>query len=69
MKFGIKSAKILNTKVFYNEKYLRTKIKFYEGKTKNFQDIKISKNGSQYIRFSVILINININSNIILKYL
>ena len=69
MEFGIKSAKTFNTKVFYNEKYLRTKIKFYEGKTTNFQDIKISKNGSQYIRFSVILINININSNITPKYL
>ena len=43
-----------NKKGLYNEKYLRTKIKSYEGKiSTNFHDNK----GSQYICLSVILID------------
>ena len=42
----------------YNEKYLKTKIKSYEGKiTTNFCSDKVPKEGSQYIYLSVILID------------
>ena len=42
----------------YNEKYLKTKIKFYKGKINtNFHHDKIPKKGSQCICLSVILID------------
>ena len=42
----------------YKEKYLKAKIKSYDGKTKtNFHDIKIPKERSQCICLSVILID------------
>ena len=42
----------------YNEKYLKAKIKPYNGKTKtNFHNEKIPKEGSQLICLSVILID------------
>ena len=42
----------------YNEKYLKAKIKSYNGKiSTNFHDNKIPKEGSQLICLSVILIN------------
>ena len=42
----------------YNKKYLKAKIKSYNGKINtNFHDIKIPKEGSQFICLSVILIN------------
>ena len=42
----------------YNEKYLKDKIKSYNGKiSTNFHDNKIPKEGSQLICLSVILIN------------
>ena len=59
MKFGIKSAILLkrfDKKPVYNEEYLRTKIKSYEGKLgTNFHEDKMPKEGSQYIYLSVIL--------------
>ena len=62
MIFGIKSAMLLkkgfDSEPVYNEKYLRTKIKSYEGKIgSNFFGDKILKEGSHCICFSVILIN------------
>ena len=42
----------------YNEKYLRAKLKFYNGKINtNFHNNKIPKEGSQFICLSVILID------------
>ena len=42
----------------YNEKYLKAKIKPYNGKIHtNFHDNKVSKEGSQFICLSVILID------------
>ena len=42
----------------YNEKYLKDKIKSYDGKTNtNFHSNKITKKGSQFICLSVILID------------
>ena len=42
----------------YNEKYLRTKIKSYNGKINtNFHNDKIPKDGSKCISLSVILID------------
>ena len=42
----------------YNEKYLKAKIKSYNGKTTQiFHNNKISKEGSQFICLSVILID------------
>ena len=42
----------------YNEKYLKVKIKFYNGKiNKNFYNNKIPKEGSQFICLSLILID------------
>ena len=42
----------------YNEKYLKDKIKSYDGKTNtNFHSNKITKEGSQFICLSVILID------------
>ena len=44
------------SQLLYNEKYLKTKTKFYNGKINtNFQNNKIAKEGSQYICLSVIL--------------
>ena len=44
----------------YNEKYLKTKIKSYNGKiiTNNFHNNKISEEGSQCICLSVLLIDL-----------
>ena len=42
----------------HNQKYLKAKIKFYNGKiNSNFHNNKISKETSQFICLSVILIN------------
>ena len=42
----------------YNEKYLKTKLKSYNGKINtNFHSSKIPKQGSQFICLSVICIN------------
>ena len=42
----------------YNEKYLKAKIKSYDGKiNRNFQNNKIPKEDSQYICLSVVSIN------------
>ena len=42
----------------YNEKYLKTKIKLYNGKINtNFHNNKIPNEGSQYICLSVILLD------------
>ena len=62
MKFG-KKLKIVSTKKFdsepvYNEKYLKAKIKFYDGKINTkFHNNKTPKKGSQFICLSVILID------------
>ena len=49
--------KEFDSKLVYNEKYLKTKIKSHNGKiNKNFQNNKIRKEGSQYICLSVIFI-------------
>ena len=62
MKFGIKSAILLkkgfDSEPVYNEKYLRTKIKSYEGIiSTNIHGDKIPKEGSQFICLSAILID------------
>ena len=50
--------KNLALNLYTNEKYLKTKIKSYNGKINiNFHNNKISKEGSQCICLSVILIN------------
>ena len=42
----------------YNEKYIKTKLKYYEGKINtNFYGNKVPKEGSQYICLSVVLID------------
>ena len=42
--------KKIDTELLYNEKYLKTKIKSYNGKTNpNFHNNKIPKEGSQFI--------------------
>ena len=47
-----------DSKSVYNEKYVKAKIKFYNGKINtNFHDDKIPKEGSQFICLSVILID------------
>ena len=47
-----------DSKPVYKEKYLKAKIKFYNGKINtNFHDNKIPRGGSQFICLSVILIN------------
>ena len=49
--------KEFDSKLVYNEKYLKIKIKSHNGKiNKNFQNNKIRKEGSQYICLSVIFI-------------
>ena len=61
MKFGKKVNNIkkeFDSKPLYNEIYLKTKIKSYNGKTNtNFHDSKTAKEGSQLIFLSVILID------------
>ena len=62
MKFGKKVINIIkkefDSKPVYNEKYLKTKIKSYNGKTNtNFLNNKISKQDSQCICLSVIFID------------
>ena len=55
MKFGKKE--FLSEPV-YNEKYLKAKIKSYNGKINtNFRDNKIPKEGSQFICLSVVSID------------
>ena len=50
--------KEFDSKPVYYEKYIKTKIKPYNGKINtNFQNNKIPREGSQFICFSVILIN------------
>ena len=52
------SKKNLTVNLYTNEKYLKTKIKSYNGKINtNFHNNKISNEGSQCICLSVILIN------------
>ena len=52
------TEKEFNSEPVYNEKYLKTKIKSYNGKINaNFHNNKIPKEGSQCICLSVILIN------------
>ena len=61
MKFGkkLKSVKKeLDSELVYIEKYLKPKIKSYNGKINtNFLNNKIPKEGSQFICWSVILID------------
>ena len=50
--------KVFDSKPVYNEKYLKTKIKSYEGKINaNFHNDKIPKESSQCICLSEFLIN------------
>ena len=62
MKFG-KKLKAVSKENFivepvYNDKYLKAEIKSYNGKINtNFHDNKITKEGSNFICLSVILIN------------
>ena len=58
-----------DNKPVHNEKYLKNKIKSYNGKTNtNFHNNKIPKEGSQCICLSVILIDSVKIKTIILKY-
>ena len=61
MKFGKKSkivSKTFDSEPVYNEEYLKAKIKSYNGKINtNFHNNKVTKEGSQFICLSVILIN------------
>ena len=62
MKFVNKVSKVIKSKfdseTVYKDKYLKTKIKSYEGKINTiFHDDKVPKEGSQYICFSVVLID------------
>ena len=62
MKFGktlkIVSKKIINTEPVYNEKYLNAKIKSDNRKINaSFHNMKIPKEGSQFICLSVIQID------------
>ena len=62
MKFGKKvknsMKKESDSEPVYNETYLKAKTKSYNGKINpNFPNIKIPKEGSQFICLSVILIN------------
>ena len=50
--------KEFESKLVYNEKYLKAKTKSYNGKINtNFQNNKIPREGSQFICLSVILID------------
>ena len=50
--------KEFGSKPIYNEKYLKTKMKYYNGKVnKNFRNNKTPKESSQYICLSIILID------------
>ena len=56
MKKVSKIIKKTDSKPVYNEKYLKTKIKSYNGKIDlDFTNNKISKEGSQFICLSEIL--------------
>ena len=61
MKFGLKLVNYLkgfDNGPVYIEKYLKTKVKFYEEKiSANFHNNKIKKEGSQCVCLSVVLIN------------
>ena len=62
MKFGKKVSNIIkkefDSKSVCNEKYMKTKTKSYNGKINtNFQNNKISKEGSQCICLSLVLID------------
>ena len=55
---NLKKKKKNDGELVYNEKYLKAKMKSYNGKTNtNFHDNKIPKEGSQFICLSVILID------------
>ena len=57
-KFKNTMDKTFDSDPVYNEKYLKAKIKSYNGKiTTNFHNNKIPKEGSQCICLSVLLIN------------
>ena len=61
MKFG-KKLKTVSKRIYiepvYNEKYLKAKVKSYNGKINtNFHKNKIPKEGSQFICLSIILID------------
>ena len=50
--------KEFGSKPIYNEKYLKTKMKYYNGKVNpNFQNNKTPKESSQYICLSIKLID------------
>ena len=69
-KVGNTIKKGFDSEPVYNDKYLRTKIKFYEGETStNFHGHKIPKEGTQYICLSVTLtLFLEQVKTIILKY-
>ena len=61
-KVSINTKKEFDSEPIYNEKYLRTKIKSYEGKTTtNFHDGGIPNKSSHYICLSVILMILFLN--------
>ena len=50
--------KEFDSKPIYNEKYLKVKVKYYNGKVNtNFHNNKTRKESSQYICLSIILID------------
>ena len=62
-KFKITIKREFNDEPVYNEKYLKSKIKSYNGKINtNFHNKKIPREGSQFICLSVILINMVVNN-------
>ena len=57
-KFSNRIKKEFDSEPFYNQKYLKTKIKYYVGKiNKNVHDNGIPKEGSHRIYLSVILLD------------
>ena len=57
MKFG-RRLKIVQERIWYNEKYLKAKINSYNGKINtNFHNNKLTREGSQFICSSVIFID------------